>query len=96
MALAIVGAGRGARLLGRMSLRGWAHGDGGFELVASAAVAYGGECGQEHEGGKEGEHAFRGGASGVGRVEEHGKWKRVEGGDGMLESGLADLNIKAS
>lgn len=79
-----------------MRLRGWGNGDGGFELAASAAVAHGGECGQEHEGGEEDEYAFWGGASGVGRVEEHEKWEIMDGGGWMSKSGLADLFTKAS
>lgn len=77
-------------------LRGWGDGDGGFELSASAAVAHGGERGQEHEGGEEDEYAFRGGASGVGGVEEHEKWGIMSGEEGMSKSGLADLFTKAS
>ena len=70
---------------GELRLRGWGDGDGGFELAASAAVAHGGECGQEHEGGEEDEYAFRGGASGVGRVEEHEKWGIMSGEGGDVE-----------
>ena len=77
-------------------LRRWGDGDGGFELAASAAVAHGRECGQEHEGGEEDEYAFRGGASGVGGVEEHEKWGIMSGEGGMSKSGLADLFTKAS
>ncbi len=81
---------------GELRLWGWGDGDGGFELAASAAVAHGGERGQEHEGGEEDEYAFRGGASGVGRVEEHEKWGIMSRGRGMSKSGLADLFTKAS
>ena len=70
---------------GELRLRGWGDGDGGFELAASEAVAHGGECGQEHEGGEEDEYAFRGGASGVGGVEEHEMWRIMSKGGGDVE-----------